>query len=642
MSSRTLRKKVAPPQSPVLLYDSDDDFSAAFAQPKAKPCHEPFFLSSPSDSEPGYSERSESEDQECTGAVAKKCVVKKKNLKKKVKALKSGEEANAQAGAAKPPKRDNWAYRILRVDAKNLNVAYELRRLFGPEEDPRRRRPQPNRLLLLRRIVVHPSKETMLYDYKMPGLSMAKFRDVKNRMYFIFNHSEDYKHMHRNFIAMFPLSQPSTLLLYLDEARKRMHVEALLEISDLLFRMEEHAVGNEILENVVTFMQYVAHPLFNLAATNVRLEYRYLENRPFHVAMLKYMYLLSSKGCHRTALEIAKMLLLLDPSDPLAVLNVIDAMALRAREHEWLIEAIKYFDKQREAGLLYNIKYSLALAHFHVALKNKKDLGDADKFLKDAILAHPHVMVKIFEVLNIPNPYIYCHPVFAKDPVHIGTPGLNELFNIYGQLTACCWREREVLDWITRNAKDIAESYNRSSRLRAEVKSYSKVRHGLFMAWPPEYLRHISVLNGLSRLVLDGPLTAFFRPTCAWDPLFDKSVNRYDYKYRVEPPRAVGGTGLPVYSYDIRKEFMIVLSNMSDNPSCLPFLSLHPADAASLMMNEAFYGLETNPDDDDDDEDYNTYDYDDDAVAFEHYDREIERLTQLSRNLRFDADSDDD
>lgn len=58
---------------------------------------------------------------------------------------------------------------------------------------------------------------------------MAKFRDVKNRMYFIFNHSEEYKHMHRNFIAMFPLSQPSTLLLYLDEARKRMHVEALLE-----------------------------------------------------------------------------------------------------------------------------------------------------------------------------------------------------------------------------------------------------------------------------------------------------------------------------------------------------------------------------------------------------------------------------
>lgn len=87
--------------------------------------------------------------------------------------------------------------------------------------------------------------------------------------------------------------------------------------------------------------------------------------------MLKYIYLLSNKACHRTALEIAKVLLIIDPNDPLALLSLIDILALRAREHEWLIEAVAYFDKQREATLLYNIKYSLALAHFHVALKKK-------------------------------------------------------------------------------------------------------------------------------------------------------------------------------------------------------------------------------------------------------------------------------
>lgn len=30
--------------------------------------------------------------------------------------------------------------------------------------------------------------------------------------------------------------------------------------------MEEHALSNEIIENVVTFLQYVAHPLFNMTA----------------------------------------------------------------------------------------------------------------------------------------------------------------------------------------------------------------------------------------------------------------------------------------------------------------------------------------------------------------------------------------
>lgn len=94
-----------------------------------------------------------------------------------------------------------------------------------------------------------------------------------------------------------------------------------------------------------------------------------MENRPFHIALLKYLHLLTNRACHRTALEIAKLLLNLDPTDPLAVLFIIDTVALRAREHQWLIEAIDYLDKERAAGFLVNIKYSYALAHFHVASK---------------------------------------------------------------------------------------------------------------------------------------------------------------------------------------------------------------------------------------------------------------------------------
>lgn len=92
--------------------------------------------------------------------------------------------------------------------------------------------------------------------------------------------------------------------------------------------------------------------------------------------MLKYIYLLTNKACHRTALEIAKMMLLIDPLDPLALISLIDILALRCREHEWLIETVKYFDRQREATLLFNIKYSISLANFHVAYKNKGESYD--------------------------------------------------------------------------------------------------------------------------------------------------------------------------------------------------------------------------------------------------------------------------
>lgn len=107
-----------------------------------------------------------------------------------------------------------------------------------------------------------------------------------------------------------------------------------------------------------------------------------MENRPFFVAMLKYAYLLSNKACHRTALEIVKMLLVLDPSDPLALLAVVDTLGLRSREHEWMIYATEYFIIEREGDLMYNIKYSLSLANFHVATKTKGNLISCIQYCK--------------------------------------------------------------------------------------------------------------------------------------------------------------------------------------------------------------------------------------------------------------------
>lgn len=45
------------------------------------------------------------------------------------------------------------------------------------------------------------------------------------------------------------------------------------------------------------------------------------------------------------------------------------------------------------------------------------------------------------------------------------------------------------------------------------------------------------------------PVNSFFRPTCGWDPVFDKSVNRYGYSYKVDPPRNLGIGGSPVYRF---------------------------------------------------------------------------------------------
>lgn len=73
---------------------------------------------------------------------------------------------------------------------------------------------------------------------------------------------------------------------------------------------------------------------------------------------------MSNRACHRTAMELAKVLLNLDESDPLGVVFIIDVVALRAREYEWLLDAIAFLELEKMLRHMFNIKFSRALAQF--------------------------------------------------------------------------------------------------------------------------------------------------------------------------------------------------------------------------------------------------------------------------------------
>uniref|UniRef100_A0A2A4JRX8 Transcription factor 25 n=1 Tax=Heliothis virescens TaxID=7102 RepID=A0A2A4JRX8_HELVI len=593
MSSRNFRRVAGKNDLPPPPDDSDEDYQPLYAQRSGNSKYAGLMLSSNSESDHG-AERSEEEtrrsEEETRDKVAAPNATgaKKKHYKKKGKGKarkpleelddidRSLQEVNAILGAPSPvPQAEtikpNQAIMLLTVDPKHLNVANELRRLFGSDNETNRRTRQPaNRALMLKRVLVHPNRDTTVYEFKNTGLSMSKYKEMNNKKYFVFDHSESYQKMHRAFLAKFTTLSTSNLLMTMEEARSNMHVEALLEISDRLFRVEEAGIANEIVENVVTFLQYVAHPLFILTQNDVRLEYKFMENRPFHVAMLKYIYLLTNKACHRTALEIAKMMLIIDPNDPLAIMSILDVLALRAREHEWLIETISYFDRHRDACLLYNIKYSYALAHFHVANKNKQDLSRSNALIREAILAHPEVLLKILECCKVPTTTLAAHVIFERDPKMPWTGGLEELFLIYAKMTSPRWNEPPVMNWLMKNATELCEAYDTDHIVKDDARHWAISRNGLFQVWPPEYLRHVSVLSSMAKLILDAPLTAFYRPTCAWDPLFDKSENRYKYNYKTPSPQNVGVGRSPVYSNDIRNDHLILLTQLAMHTGCFP------------------------------------------------------------------------
>ena len=64
-------------------------------------------------------------------------------------------------------------------------------------------------------------------------------------------------------------------------------------------------------------------------------------NKTFCECLLKYIDILGRQGCNRTAVEYCKLLLALSPAeDPYGVLLRYDYYALRAKEHQILIQFV--------------------------------------------------------------------------------------------------------------------------------------------------------------------------------------------------------------------------------------------------------------------------------------------------------------
>lgn len=73
---------------------------------------------------------------------------------------------------------------------------------------------------------------------------------------------------------------------------------------------------------------------------------------------------LSRQGCHASGLEVAKLLLALDPEDPMGALCMIDYLAIRAGQYTFLHRLVREFDRSQALALLPHFSYSLALARF--------------------------------------------------------------------------------------------------------------------------------------------------------------------------------------------------------------------------------------------------------------------------------------
>jgi len=460
--------------------------------------------------------------------------------------------------------------KVLSIENRHLNPENEMKRIFGSRvvasESNRhkkvRGRPHHRSCILVTPKPAWPAASRS-------GLSMRPVDSSQGGSWFTLDHSPTYQATQMRFLSAVESLNPDQIVALLNTYP--MHIDSMLQLSDICKMGDDSAMAAELVERTLYALESAFHPCFSLASGTSHLDYRRQENRAFFIALYRHLHFVGSRACYRTALELCKVLLVLDPMvDPLAIVLLVDFYALRARQNQWLVDLFTAWNPTRNLSQLPNFSYSTALATFHLAQESTGSsssalLISADSLLQEALLSFPSVLLPLLDKCSIePHQDLMGCKYFLdsrSDP-----PALATLCTLYVVRTFHCWKEPEILPWLERNVIAVIERVKTGdARVAESVQERSTRYQGL----PRNIHRHI-IMSEHREPLSHLPPELKDVPSLAWDPLPPlNSINTY-----VAPARQPTAIDDPSA---LRMFFRSILPNFNPaDPLALP----EPAEAA--------------------------------------------------------------
>jgi len=420
--------------------------------------------------------------------------------------------------------------KVLSIENKHLNPENEMKRIFGSRvvasETTRhkkgRGRPGPHHRSSL---LVTP-KPTWPSAARS-GLSMRPVDSTQGGSWFTLDHSPTYQATQMRFLSAVESLNPDLIVALLNT--HPMHIDSMLQLSDICKMGDDSAMAAELVERTLYALESAFHPCFSLASGNCHLDYKRQENRSLYIALFRHLHFVGSRACYRTALELCKVLLTLDPSvDPLATVLLVDFYALRSRSYQWLVDLYTAWNPTRNLSQLPNFSYSTALATFHLSQESSSSassafLTSADSLLQEALLSFPSCLLPLLDKCSIePHPAVLGCQYFLDS--RSDTPALATLCTLYTARTYHCWKEPEILPWLERNVTAVLDRISAGDpRVVESIAERSTRYQGL----PRNIHRHVMMSEhreALSHL----PPELKEVGLVAWDPLPPvNSINTY-------------------------------------------------------------------------------------------------------------------
>uniref|UniRef100_A0A2P2IQM4 Transcription factor 25 n=1 Tax=Rhizophora mucronata TaxID=61149 RepID=A0A2P2IQM4_RHIMU len=388
---------------------------------------------------------------------------------------------------------------ILQVDSKCLNPENELKRIFGSKvvksfeksnQASSSRQVRGGRRgshYARKTILITPSEHWPRWD---GSLSMEYLESRDGFHYFRYVHASPYDQAQRAFEAakaVHDLNGIASVMVY-----HPYHLDSLITMADYFKFVGEQQMSADAIAKCLYALECAWHPMFTPLQGNCQLKITHETNKPLFTTLFMHMKNMDKRGCHRSALEVCKLLLSLDADDPMGAMFCIDYFALRAEEYAWLEQFSEEYKSDNSIWLFPNFSYSLAICRYYLEQQetSREDCGGATRatsvdLMKQALMLHPSVLKKL--VVKVPLKdrawtSILKHNIFRSEKT--GSPSLDHLINIYVERSYIIWRLPDMQKLLRDTAVQVLETLEHSS---SDAKDWACVRKEAFSSENNEY-----------------------------------------------------------------------------------------------------------------------------------------------------------
>ncbi|CAK9319247.1 unnamed protein product [Citrullus colocynthis] len=405
---------------------------------------------------------------------------------------------------------------LLEVDPKYLNAGNELRRIFGSKvvkSFEKNNQASSSRHLRGGRRVNHLSRKTYLVspsDHwpRWDGSLSMEFLGTRNGYhYFRYVHPPSYVEAQKAFEAarsIHDLNGIASILLY-----HPYHLDSLITMVEYFKFAGDHEMSSDAVAKSLYALECAWHPMFTVFQGNCQLKIGHEMNKPMFTSLFTHVKNLDRRGCHRSALEVCKLLLSLDSDDPMGALFFIDYLSLRAEEYAWLERFGESYKNDTSLWLFPNFSFSLSICRFYLEREepSKVDNVDATRanstdLLKQALMLHPLVLKRLVEKVPLKEQFwvhILKHSFFLPDQT--GIPSLDHLINLYVERNYIIWRIPDLQKFLREAAQLVIEALETDQN---DAKDWACVRKEAFSSEKNEYA-HLLVSDFSDSLSLAPP-----------------------------------------------------------------------------------------------------------------------------------------